>query len=140
MKMTKEQFVKAKEAKSAEELIALAKKDGMEMSAEQAEKLFDALNKQGELNDEELEQVAGGWSPFDWVEDIINWFTDPDTYDVRYNADTLHYVCPLCSGQLASRGYEYSGEGDYEKYTCESCGAWFWHFLNGKYGGKWLKD
>ena len=45
----KELFEKAKEAKSAEELLSLAKENGMELT-----------DKSGELSDEELDNVAGG--------------------------------------------------------------------------------
>ena len=104
----------------------------------------ETMNKRlSELTEEELKQVSGGWSPFEWMEDIINWFTEPDTYEVSYNPLTGHYFCPVCNdgnSQLESRGYEYSDEGEYDKYVCAHCGAWFWHFRTGKYSGKWLKD
>jgi predicted ribosomally synthesized peptide with nif11-like leader len=52
---------KAKAAKSPEELIALAKENGIELSAEQADAYFARLNpKDGELGDDELDDVAGG--------------------------------------------------------------------------------
>ena len=51
---------KAKEAKSAEELLAIAKENGMELSEEEAAAYFAQLNKSGELSDDELDAVAGG--------------------------------------------------------------------------------
>ena len=51
---------KAKGAKSAEELLALAKENEIEMTAEEAEETFAMLNRSGELSDEELANVSGG--------------------------------------------------------------------------------
>ncbi len=58
--MTNEQISKAKECKSAEELLALAKENGIEMTAEEAEAKFAQLNNEGELSDDELSGAAGG--------------------------------------------------------------------------------
>ena len=60
MNISKELLEKAKAAKSAEELLALAKNEGIELTAEQAAKAFAELNKTGELSDEELDNVSGG--------------------------------------------------------------------------------
>lgn len=58
--MNNELFEQAKKAKSAEELMSLAKENGMELTKEEAEAYFAQLNKSGELSDEELDNVAGG--------------------------------------------------------------------------------
>ena len=50
----------SKTAKSAEELLELAKAENIELSAEQAAKAFAEMNKTGELSDEELDNVSGG--------------------------------------------------------------------------------
>ena len=63
MKYSKELIEKAKTAKTAEELLAMAKAENIELSAEEAEKAFAELNKTGELSDEELNNVAGGCYP-----------------------------------------------------------------------------
>ena len=63
MKLTKELIEKAKTANTAEELLAMAKAENIEMTAEEAEKAFAELNKTGELSDEELNNVAGGCYP-----------------------------------------------------------------------------
>ena len=60
MEFTKEMLEKAKTAKNAEELAEMAKAEGIEMTAEQAEKAYADLHKTGELSDEELDNVAGG--------------------------------------------------------------------------------
>ena len=60
MKFSKELIEKAKTAKSAEELLAMAKAENIEMTAEEAAKYFAELHKTGELSDEELNNVSGG--------------------------------------------------------------------------------
>lgn len=60
MKFTVEQTKKAKTAKSVEELLALAKENGMELTEEEAAKYFAEWHKEGELSDEELDNVSGG--------------------------------------------------------------------------------
>ena len=64
MRFTNEIIEKGKTAKSAEELLAMAKAENIELSAEQAAKAFAELNKSGELSDEELDNVAGGCDGF----------------------------------------------------------------------------
>ena len=59
--MNEEMIAKAKEAKSVEELIALAKENGVELNEEDAKMYFEQLNaKKGELSDDELDVVSGG--------------------------------------------------------------------------------
>lgn len=56
-----EMIEKAKAAKSAEELLALAKANGVEMTEDEAATYFAQLNpKSGELDDDDLDAVAGG--------------------------------------------------------------------------------
>lgn len=61
MELSKELIAKAKEAKSPEELLALAKENGIELTEETSKAYFEQLNPPtGELADEELDNVAGG--------------------------------------------------------------------------------
>ena len=60
MNFTPEQITKAKAAKSVEELLAIAKENGMELTEEEAAKYFAEWHKEGELSDEELNNVSGG--------------------------------------------------------------------------------
>ena len=60
MKFSKELIEKAKTANTSEELLAMAKAENIEMTAEEAAKYFAELHKTGELSDEELDNVAGG--------------------------------------------------------------------------------
>ena len=60
MKFSNEMIEKAKTAKSAEELLEMAKTEKIELTEEEAVKAFAELHKRGELSDEELDNVAGG--------------------------------------------------------------------------------
>ena len=56
-----EMIEKAKTVKSTEELLELAKASNVEMTADEAAKYFAQLNpKSGELDDDDLDAVAGG--------------------------------------------------------------------------------
>ena len=59
--LTPEMIEKAKTAKTVEELLAIAKENGVEMTADEAKIYFEQLNpKSGELDDDDLDNVAGG--------------------------------------------------------------------------------
>ena len=60
MMYSNERIEKAKTAKSAEELLQMAKAENIELTAEEAAKAFAELHKTGELSDDELDNVAGG--------------------------------------------------------------------------------
>ena len=60
MKFSNEMIEKAKTAKTAEELLEMAKAENIELTVEQAAKALAELNKAGELSDEELDNVSGG--------------------------------------------------------------------------------
>ena len=88
MTFTPEQMNKAKSAKSAEELAAMAAAEGVPMTAEEAAKYFTELHRDGELTDEELTSVAGGSKGEE---------TPPPPTEYYY---------PECIGVLARPGYE----------------------------------
>ena len=56
----KRTYRKSENSQKAEELLAMAKAENIEMTAEEAAKYFAELHKTGELSDEELDNVAGG--------------------------------------------------------------------------------
>ena len=60
MQFSKELIEKAQTAKTAEELLAMAKAEGFELPEGEAKTVFSKLNKTGELSDEELNNVSGG--------------------------------------------------------------------------------
>ena len=59
-KFTTELIEKAKRAKSAEELSAIAKENGFDLTDDEAKNYFDKLSASGALSDDELDSVAGG--------------------------------------------------------------------------------
>ena len=104
MEFSKELLEKAKQAKTAEELLAMAKEENIELSAEEAEKAFARLNASGELSDEELDNVAGGGlcspDPFryevgDYVHFQINVFRYNGYILKRYVKDNRNYYTIL---------------------------------------------
>ena len=95
--MNQELVNKARKAESVEELLALAKENGIELTTEQAKVFFAQLNPtKGELSDDELEDVAGGGC-----------FGEEERY------------CPNCQTRLELRA---SCHGLYSFYQCNNCG------------------
>ena len=95
--MNQELVNKARKAESVEELLALAKENGIELTDEQAKEYFAQLNPtKGELSDDELEDVAGGGC-----------FPEEERY------------CPNCQTRLELRA---SCHGLYSFYQCNNCG------------------
>ena len=59
--LTKENLVKAAACKTPEDIIALAKENGIELSIEEAKKYLEKVgNFDAAISDEDLEKVAGG--------------------------------------------------------------------------------
>jgi len=59
-KITPEMIEQAKKAQSVEELLALAKKNGIALNEEKAQELFDRWHTTRELSDNELDSISGG--------------------------------------------------------------------------------
>ena len=96
MNFTPELLTKAKAAKSVEELLALAKENNIELTEEEAEKYFTEWHKEGELSDEELDNVSGGcgdppapryqkgqhlWIGFFTTQNYLEVVVEPEFYD-----------------------------------------------------------
>ena len=103
MEYTKEMIEKAETAESAGELLELARENGIEMSAEEADVCFAELHPQsGELSDEELENVSGGgcYEKINYKE-VYATYTCEHWKCVQHNvpavlgADGI-YSCPKC--------------------------------------------
>ncbi len=59
----KKEFIeKVKKAKNAEELVSIAKENGIEVTEEAAQCYFCRQHREGELSDEKLKNVGGGES------------------------------------------------------------------------------
>ena len=61
--LTPELIAKAKAAKSAQELLELAKANNVELTEEEAKTYFEQLNANDAISDDELDSVAGGSCP-----------------------------------------------------------------------------
>ena len=97
--MTTEELKKAKECKSAEELMALAKENNIKITEEQAKEYFAKLNPaNGEITDDELDNVAGGTSCGDASK------------------------CPKCGCTKAKSSYTMRDGGLYDSWVCAQCG------------------
>ena len=96
-KFTPELIEKAKSAKTPEELMALAKENGVELTEESAKAYFEQLNpKTGELADEELNNVAGGG--------CLPWADDPYDTCMADGYCLSDYICNRCG----TRGIDFS--------------------------------
>ncbi|MGN1095159.1 MAG: hypothetical protein ACI4QR_02090, partial [Eubacteriales bacterium] len=60
MNISKDFLEKAKEAKTSEELVEIARAEGIELNEQMASEYFEKLNRSGELSDDELDNVSGG--------------------------------------------------------------------------------
>ena len=112
MNFTSEQMNKARQAKSAEELLTLAKGSGVDLSAKQAGAFFAELHKEGDLSDEELDAVVGGKGD-DYISysNFVNAQTDPGWAPICPNA--LRFAtCNECAGlvQNGNGGYYCNGK------------------------------
>ena len=107
--LTFEMVEKAKTAKSAEELWAIAKAEGEEITLKEAETYFAQLNpKSGELDDDELDAVAGGKTGCNTAK-----------AEALANQNLPHIVCPNCG---AVGDWEYHGSGFTTRgYYCRKC-------------------
>ena len=95
MNFTQEQLTKAKAAKSVEELLALAKENGLELTEEEAKNYFEQWHKEGELADEELNNVAGGCgSPDRYYSNHP--CPDPDDFEPLDGLDYSEKRCGKC--------------------------------------------
>lgn len=99
--MNKELFAKAKEAKSAEEFLSLAKKNGIEMTEDSAKVLYERMNTSGELSDDELNSVSGGGCSDIFV----------------YKIDNPNTACPKCGKREVTEG----PIGDEQVCYCHDC-------------------
>ena len=94
--MDKDLIQRAKSAKTADELLAMAKETGITMSAEEANVNFKALHPaSGELADDELDNVSGGAC-----------------------VTVMAATCPKCGSEHVSM----AGTQDYPLITCHACG------------------
>ena len=113
---TAEMIEKAKAAKNAEELLIIAKENNVEMTAYEAKTLFEQMNpKSGELDDDELDTVAGGG-----CDDPLNKQLFPEGSHVR----CTYGNCKTCGTNEWKVIYEFHPvmDGKWMTVECVSCG------------------
>ncbi len=127
--MNQELLNKAKEAKSPEELLKIAKESGMEdFTKENAREYYDLLHQTGEMTDSELENATGGCTQYyeDTGKRIV---TSGNLCAERHDQDRL-WICKSC-GQIAALCHCYPEPSYIEesfgcvtrktKYCCGAC-------------------
>ena len=93
--INKELLEKAKQATSPEELIEIAKENGITLSAETAVKYFDLLNRSGELSDDDLKNVSSGFNGYDGTHNCDFLVTDDSSGSVELNVKNFKTAaCP----------------------------------------------
>ena len=103
-----EMIEKAKVAKSAEELLEIAKANNIEMTADEAKTYFAQLNpKSGELDDDDLDNVAGGAGGCNNSEDRQCPDCGATLKSIVGTDDTMKFKCSTCNKEFAA----YASEG-----------------------------
>ena len=94
--MTREELVlKARKTTSAEELLSLAKENGVELTEESAKAYYEQIHKNGELSDDELDHVAGGGC----------YEIGGDRLVVTTINSCGYWRCEVCGGKNQSKGF-----------------------------------
>ena len=114
MEISKELSEKAKTAKSAEELLQMAKAENIEMTAEEANKVYAELHKTGELSDEELDNVSGGCDDIKW---------GSTNYDVL--KECIHFAFEIGT-RVVRHGYFYHHKGTIIDRKADKSDPYFW--------------
>ena len=105
--LTPELISKAKAAKSAEELLALAKENNVELTEEEAKTYFEQLNANGAVSDDELGAVAGGSFLG------LSCPSEDEVEEKVVNGGAKARTCPHCGATIYVRPGPYS---------CPKCG------------------
>ena len=123
--LTPELIAKAKTAESAEELLALAKDNNVELTEAEAKTYFEQLNANGTVSDEELDAVVGGGScP-----------NNGETYKagtkVRFTDGTMCPKCRSTSGIVAFNTSMAAGPGGAGNFVqCADCATPILNFVD----------
>ena len=109
---TGEMINQEKTAENFEELMEIAKKNGIEMTTGDAKAYYEKLNKVGELSDDELDNVSGGGCNDNYV-------SDENSAAFRAAGDNCG-ICPVCGKGIVTK-IEITGH--YCQYECKACGT-----------------
>ena len=138
LNMTNDLIAKLLNAQSAEEAAALVKAAGEEITAEEAEKLWEEIAGKRreadgkELSLDELESISGG-ADRNWVTDGCagtveygSWCTSNDRcyyWDVTYDFKPTSMICPDCGKNMYFQDRVHRVGIEYEdQYRCKFCG------------------
>jgi ribosomal protein S27E len=113
--LTPELIAKAKAAKSAEELLALAKANNVELTEEEAKTYFEQLNANGAVSDDELGAVAGGFLGISCPDN-----DGEETSVLMHHEGTITGRCTVCGSTDIRMGVNPDGGGS---YYCRKCSA-----------------
>ena len=113
--LTPELIAKAKVAKSAEELLALAKANNVELTEEEAKTYFEQLNANGAVSDDELCAVAGGFLGISCPDN-----DGEETGVLMHSEGKITGRCPLCGS--TDIGIRTNPDGGWS-YYCLKCSA-----------------
>ena len=117
---------KAKQAKSVEELLALAKENGMEMTEEEAKAYYAQLHPvSGEIADDELENVSGGGCAAMGIatshENLVNVGAKVRLHWTEHLSNSYSSKCSQCKSNdifiLVEKGEPFW------KFQCSECGT-----------------
>ena len=96
--LTPEMIDKAKAAKSAEELLEIAKANGVELTAEEAKTYFEPVKANSAVSDDELDIVAGGSDG-----GCGNDEEEEEETEKQQPAHGERYQCPHCGAKYINR-------------------------------------
>ncbi len=103
---------KAKKAKNAQDLIALAKDENMELTLEQATEYMKVLHPpMGEIEDDDLDNVAGGGC-----------HKGDGRLVVTVNHKCKYWKCKKCGGHVILATSYKNASNNGECYQCSGCG------------------
>lgn len=125
--MTNEEIIKKiKNAENPEELLKIAKENGMEdFTEESAKAYFDILNKSGEVSDQELDQAVGGCKR-GGKRVVSAGYICPDRTGFTWECKVCHkdFVNCTCnrSGLHPTKNTEWTGPWGNITFKLSSCG------------------
>ena len=89
--LSPELIAKAKSAKSAEEILALAKANGVELTEKEAKTYFEQFHANAAVSDDDLEAVSGGLGCGDNEEDSSDTSAQKSNLDIGNQKNDYRY-------------------------------------------------
>ena len=124
LNFTPEQLQAARAAKSRDELISLAKEQGIDITAEQAANFLNP--PKGELSDEELDNVAGGYCKDIYGREVVTLVTRC-IHGLEYYMED-YWVGPEPHGRRTCGSYHYIHGGKRCGYLSYEKGIWYCNY------------